>query len=95
MLETFRGTGVHGTAWTPNKIFWNARGISNKRDEFLYYVEAYKIVLELGNKTHLQPFVKQNCPNYLKCENSHVSQEIDQELSNPPSGITTHGNHSH
>jgi hypothetical protein len=52
-------------ARTANKLFWNARGISNKSDEFLYYVEANNILLELGNKTYLQPFVKQNCPNYL------------------------------
>ena len=45
-------------------LFWNARGISNKKTEFFNYLEANNIAIALVNETHLHQSRKFNCPNY-------------------------------
>ena len=45
-------------------LFWNARGISNKKTEFFNYLEANNITIALVNETHLHQPMKFNCPNY-------------------------------
>jgi hypothetical protein len=45
-------------------LFWNARGISNKKTEFFNYLEANNIAIALVNETHLHQSVEFKCPNY-------------------------------
>jgi exonuclease III len=47
-----------------NILFWNARGIQNKKTEFFNYLEANNIPIALLNETHLHPSTKFKCPNY-------------------------------
>jgi hypothetical protein len=44
-------------------VFWNARGVSNKKSEYFNYLE-YNIPIALLNETHLKPSIKFKCPNY-------------------------------
>jgi hypothetical protein len=44
-MGTFRSNNT-------NILFWNARGISNKRAEFFNYLEAKNISLALVSETH-------------------------------------------
>jgi hypothetical protein len=50
-------------------LFWNARGIRNKRAEFLTYLYANIILLAPVTEPHLQPSAKLNCPNYFVYRN--------------------------
>jgi hypothetical protein len=46
-----------------NILFWNARGIQNKKTEFFNYFED-NIPIAILNETHLNSTTKFKCPNY-------------------------------
>jgi hypothetical protein len=54
----------HHTHTNTGILFWNARGIRNKKTEFFNYLEANNIAIALINETHLHPSMKFKCPNY-------------------------------
>lgn len=62
IMATFRSSNT-------SRLFWNVRGIRNKRVEFLTYMQINKILLEPVTERNLQPSAKLNCPNYFVYRN--------------------------
>jgi hypothetical protein len=74
-LANLLGPPIMGKFLTHTDIlFWNARDIKPKKYEFLNYLEANSIPIALINETHLQPFTKFKCPNYITYRSDRLTQ---------------------